>query len=68
MTNDTASKAQSYGVVKEINRVSAEFNAAINFALDEAGIEGLTFLSLWREGAWDEVAREFPEFKMPRQR
>lgn len=42
-----------------------EFNAAINFALDEAGAEGLAFLSLWREGAWDEIAAEFPSFAHP---
>ena len=39
------------------------FNAAINFALDEAGPEGMSFLELWREGAWSEIASEFPGFK-----
>jgi hypothetical protein len=38
------------------------FNAAINFALDHADSEGLLFLGLWREGNWEAIAREFPEF------
>ena len=42
-----------------------QFNAAINFALDKAGIDGLVFLGLWREGAWEEISKEFPEFKGP---
>jgi hypothetical protein len=42
----------------------AAFNAAINFALDEAGPEGLEFLRQWREGAWDEIAEQWPTFKL----
>lgn len=42
-----------------------DFNAAINFALDEAGSEGLTFLNLWREGCFPEIREQFPEFKGP---
>ena len=44
-----------------------EFNAAINFAIDGAGWgrDGILFLRLWREGAWDEIAEEFPEFNGP---
>lgn len=45
------------------DEVKSAFNDAINFALDEAGPEGLTFLAMWREGAWDEIAAEFPVFK-----
>jgi hypothetical protein len=52
-------------ITGESARISAEFNAAINFALDKAGCEGLTFLSLWREGAWAEINAEWPEFKRP---
>lgn len=40
------------------------FNAAINFALDEADGEGLLFLRLWREGDWESIAEEFPEFDL----
>jgi len=40
------------------------FNAAINFALDEADGDGLLFLRLWREGDWESIAREFPEFDL----
>ena len=42
-----------------------EFNAAINFAIDKAGFGGIEFLEMWREGAWDEISSEFPEFKGP---
>jgi hypothetical protein len=42
-----------------------EFNAAINFALDKAGPEGLVFLHLWREGCFPEIQKEFPEFEGP---
>ena len=40
------------------------FNAAINFALDEAEGEGLTFLRMWREGDWNGIANDFPEFDL----
>lgn len=40
------------------------FNAAINFALDGAEGEGLLFLNLWREGDWESIAREFPDFDL----
>lgn len=40
------------------------FNAAINFALDEADGEGLLFLRLWREGDWQAIAAEFPSFEL----
>ena len=40
------------------------FNAAINFALDEADGEGLTFLRMWREGDWSGIEIEFPEFDL----
>jgi hypothetical protein len=44
---------------------TASFNAAINFAIDDVGPEGLTFLRLWREGDWDAIRKEFPEFGLP---
>ncbi|MDP2835167.1 MAG: hypothetical protein Q8Q28_18065 [Pseudomonadota bacterium] len=51
-------------IEEERRRASAAFNAAINFALDKAGPEGLTFLSCWREGDWGAIAEEWPEFKI----
>ena len=39
-------------------------NQAINYAIDEAGSEGLLFLTLWREGNWDAVESEFPGFDL----
>jgi len=47
----------------DAQQIQSNFNAAINFALDVARYEGLTFLSQWREGDWDAIAKEFPQFK-----
>lgn len=47
--------------------VQAEFNAAINFALEGADQEGMLFLTMWREGDWAGIAQEFPSFKRPEQ-
>lgn len=44
-----------------------ELNMAINFTLDEAGDEGLAFLSCWREGHWECIEKEFPDFKISEQ-
>ena len=42
-----------------------DFNDAINFALDYAGTSATDFLSLWREGCWEEIQENWPEFKLP---
>lgn len=39
--------------------------SAINFAVDEADGENATFLKMWREGDWQGLAREFPEYDIP---
>lgn len=52
---------------QEHQRAMREFNEAINYAIDTAGIDAGLFLSLWREGAWDEIARDFPDFQLPLQ-
>ena len=44
------------------NKQVAAFNAAIDFALEEP--MGLAFLSLWREGDWDAIALEWPDFDL----
>jgi hypothetical protein len=44
---------------------SAEFNAAINYAVDVAGLEAQIFLSMWREGGWEGLTNEFPDFERP---
>lgn len=43
---------------------SKAFNAAIDFALDDAEGDGLNFLRMWREGDWEGIAREFPDFNL----
>jgi hypothetical protein len=41
------------------------FNAAINFAVDDADGDGIIFLQMWREGDWKGIIEAFPEFKSP---
>lgn len=38
------------------------FNKALDFALDYTE-EPDTFLRVWREGSWDVIDREWPEFR-----
>ena len=42
--------------------VRQAFNLAINFALDRDTDEGLEFLRSWREGDWQSIRDEWPEF------
>lgn len=55
-------KARIAALEEERRQMSEEFNAAIDYALDKAESEGLSFLSLWREGAWDEIRENWPDF------
>lgn len=49
----------------EKQQIGRAFNAAIDFALDGgAGYEGLVFLRMWREGDWDGIRKEFPDFDL----
>lgn len=51
------------GVLEKQRVVQAAFNNAIGFAFGGgAGEHAALFLMLWREGAWSEMAEEFPEF------
>lgn len=57
------------GIIEDLERELADartaFKAAIDFAIELGGLEGAEFLRLWQEGAWTEIAAEFPEFKRP---
>ena len=46
------------------DQMQSAFNAAIDFAIDEADGEGILFLRMWREGDWDGIAKEFPDFDL----
>lgn len=48
----------------EKQQVGRAFNAAINYAIDEAKEHGTLFLSMWREGDWDGIRKEFPDFDL----
>lgn len=41
------------------------FNSALDFALDDCEVdEGLTFPRYWREGDWQAISRDWPEFDL----
>lgn len=46
---------------------SEAFNGALNYALDEAGSDSdaMTFLRMWREGDWEGLAKDFPDYEKP---
>lgn len=52
--------------LNEVTTVDVIFNGAIDFAIDQAGPEGLLFLRMWREGDWGGIRTEFPEYEIPR--
>jgi len=49
------------------DNIRAQYNAALNFALDKIDdhFDKFEFLRMWREGDWDGLAEHFPEFKRP---
>ena len=51
--------------LESLRDMQTAFNAAIDFALDDADGEGVIFLRMWREGDWKGIIEEFPEFKSP---
>lgn len=63
LENFSADQTQEIWLLKD---GQTNFNDAINFALDKAGPEGLTFLRMWREGELEAIASEFPEFQQQR--
>ena len=47
------------------DEIISAFNAALNFSLDVLpSDEAVRFLSLWREGCWDEIEIEYPDFNL----
>lgn len=60
MSLDKLDKLQ---IPETIEDVKCQFNSAINFALDDAEGEAISFLLLWREGDWESIKKEFPTFK-----
>lgn len=48
----------------DVAEVISDFNRAINFAIETD--EATAFLIAWREGDWETIANEWPEFPLPR--
>lgn len=46
------------------DEVSIAFNAAIDFTLEQTDSDGMIFLRMWREGDWEGIHSEFPEFDL----
>lgn len=40
------------------------YNEAINFAVDYAKDTAAVFLNMWREGDWDGIKKEYPDFDL----
>ncbi|MFG1389211.1 hypothetical protein, partial [Xanthobacter versatilis] len=59
-----AAEARADALQAEVERLRAAFNAAIDYACDlnDAPEDGVIFLRMWREGEWQQIAEEFPEF------
>jgi hypothetical protein len=54
-----------WNAAKQSEDLIASFNEALNFALDSKdAADGKLFLGMWREGDWDGIAAEFPEFDL----
>lgn len=45
------------------DQMQRDFNDAINFAIADS--EARAFLAAWREGDWETLREEWPEFKLP---
>lgn len=50
----------------EADKVRDAFNSAINFCLDskEDVFDSIDFLALWREGDWERIRKDFPDFDL----
>lgn len=50
----------------EADKVRDAFNSAINFCLDgkEDVFDSFAFLGMWREGDWESIRRDFPNFDL----
>lgn len=48
----------------KLEAVQNSYNKAIEFSLELGADDGHTFLELWNEGCWPEIADEFPEFDL----
>ena len=50
---------------ENVDEIKKLFNDVINFALDNAGDDGLIFLNLWREGDFNAISEVFPDYQIP---
>lgn len=55
-------RAAGYSVTPPNSHPYENFNLAINFTIDRAGGEAADFLRLWREGCWDHLDRDWPDW------
>lgn len=61
-----AAEARADALQAEVERLRGAFNAAIDYACDlnDSPEDGVIFLRMWREGEWQQIAEEFPEFDL----
>lgn len=51
--------------VAELEAGAEAFNCAINYAIEGCGGDAVIFLNAWREGDWQCLVQEFPDFGEP---
>ena len=54
---------ESYELNNEADQMQQDFNDAIDFAIDDD--DPKAFLRCWREGDWEALSEEWPDFKLP---
>lgn len=66
--NGCKNEARSNRELKaRLQQQNEDFNAAIDFAIEDIGGGAVTFLLMWREGNWPGIHLEFPEFKISKE-
>lgn len=52
--------------MKHLNEMQDDYNAALNFAINEAdgAQDAMDFLVAWREGDWGRLDEHYPEFDL----
>ena len=52
--------------MERLNKMQEDYNAALNFAIDESdgAQDAMNFLVAWREGDWGTLDEHYPDFNL----
>jgi carbon storage regulator len=64
IVNQRTSSSAPAAELDDAEVASQSFNAAIDYAIDVARSDALIFLEMWREGDWESIASDFPDFDL----